>query len=252
MDFLETILAAKKTEIENLAPVQQTINKKRPSFYQYVKNHPEKTQIIAEIKRASPSKGAINLSVDPLEQAKIYEKAGVAAISVLTDPVYFKGAIQDLADVAAIVDLPLLCKDFIISKQQIDRAKMAGASLILLIVAALEPANLKELYNYAESLGLEILVETHNAEELALAKSLPAKIIGVNNRNLKTFEVNLETSLALGEKDNATIYISESGFKTAEDVAQVKENYQAVLVGETLMKAENIPKKIQELQVMRQ
>ncbi|MBV7390858.1 indole-3-glycerol phosphate synthase TrpC [Enterococcus alishanensis] len=252
MDFLETILTAKKAEIENLAPVHQTINKKRPSFYQYVKGHPEKIQIIAEIKRASPSKGAINLAVDPLEQAKNYENAGVAAISVLTDPVFFKGTIQDLADVAAVVDLPLLCKDFIISKQQIDRAKIAGASLILLIVAALEPAKLKELHEYAESLNLEILVETHNAEELALAKSLPAKVIGVNNRDLKTFEVTLETSLNLAQTDDETIYISESGFKTTEDVAQVKENYQAVLVGETLMKAGNILEKIQALQVIRQ
>lgn len=252
MDFLETILTAKKAEIENLAPVHQKINKKRPSFYQYVKDHPQKMQIIAEIKRASPSKGAINLAVDPLEQAKNYENAGVAAISVLTDPVFFKGTIQDLADVAAVVDLPLLCKDFIISKQQIDRAKIAGASLILLIVAALEPAKLKELHEYAESLNLEILVETHNAEELALAKSLPAKVIGVNNRDLKTFEVTLETSLNLAQTDDETIYISESGFKTTEDVAQVKENYQAVLVGETLMKAGNILEKIQALQVIRQ
>lgn len=251
MDFLTTILNEKKQEVENLTAVQAVPTKQRASFYQTVKEQPEKMHVIGEIKRASPSKGAINEGVDILKQAQDYQQAGVSAISVLTDPVFFKGRINDLAAIAQVVDVPILCKDFIIDERQLDRAKKAGASIVLLIVAALSAKRLTELYQGAESRGLEVLVEVHDAAELEQAQAIGAKIIGVNNRNLKTFEVSLETSVELAQPESSTVYISESGFKTGADVETVKENYHGVLVGETLMRANDPAEKIRELQVSR-
>lgn len=252
MDFLETILLEKRKEVEKMPleavqPLRETI-----SFYDRVKANPEKMQIIGEVKRASPSKGAINLDVDVIQQAKSYQEAGVQAISVLTDPVFFKGTIEDLRQVAEQVTIPVLCKDFIIDEKQLIRARNAGATIVLLIVAALSLEALTDLYKKAEALGLEILVEVHDAEELAIAEQLSAKLIGVNNRNLKTFEVSIAVSQALGKKQTTeVVYISESGFSTAEQVAQVTENYQAVLVGEGLMREKTPQEKVKELQVIR-
>lgn len=252
MDFLETILLEKRKEVakmplESVQPLRET-----SSFYDRVKSNPEKMQIIGEVKRASPSKGVINLDVDVIQQAKSYQEAGVQAISVLTDPVFFKGTIEDLRQVAEQVTIPVLCKDFIIDEKQLIRARNAGATIILLIVAALSLEALTDLYKKAEALGLEILVEVHDAEELAIAEQLSAKLIGVNNRNLKTFEVSIVVSKALGKKQTTeAVYISESGFSTAEQVAQVTENYQAVLVGEGLMREKTPQEKVKELQVIR-
>ncbi|MFV0557932.1 MAG: indole-3-glycerol phosphate synthase TrpC [Enterococcus sp.] len=251
MDFLETILVQKAKEVAQLPDVELQEMPKRPSFYEIVLNQPEKMHVIGEIKRASPSKGDINTEVDILAQAKTYQAAGVSAISVLTDEVFFKGKIEDLRQIAQVVDAPLLCKDFIVSKKQLIRAKNAGASLVLLIVAALEQENLQKLYQTATDLGLEVLVETHDQEELTRAQAIGAKIIGVNNRNLKTFEVAIATSVALAPEKSATIYISESGFKTGADVLRVTKNYHGVLVGETLMRASDAAEKIQELRVHR-
>ncbi|MGG5372902.1 indole-3-glycerol phosphate synthase TrpC [Enterococcus sp. AZ196] len=251
MDFLSTILIEKEREVENLTAVQEVPEKSRPSFYQTVKEHPEKMHVIGEIKRASPSKGTINDDVDILQQAEDYEKAGVSAISVLTDPVFFKGKINDLAAVAQVVDVPILCKDFIIDERQLDRAKKAGASMVLLIVAALSASRLAELYQQAQARNLEVLMEVHNADELAQAQAIGANIIGINNRNLKTFKVSLQTSIELAQPEGDVIYISESGFKIGEDVEKVKHNYHGVLVGETLMRAANPVEKVRELQVRR-
>lgn len=251
MDFLTTILLEKEREVENLTAVQEVPAKQRPSFYQMVKENPEKMHVIGEIKRASPSKGAINEGVDILKQAQEYEKAGVSAISVLTDPVFFKGRINDLAAVSQMVEVPLLCKDFIIDERQLDRAKKAGASIVFLIVAALSAKRLAELYQAAEARGLEVLIEVHDGEELTQAQAIGAKIIGVNNRNLKTFNVSLHTSVALAQPEGETVYISESGFKTGEDVAKVKANFHGILVGETLMRAQSPTEKIHELKVKR-
>lgn len=251
MDFLTTILKEKKKEVEALEPVRSVTQKKRSSFYQFVKDHPERMHIIGEIKRASPSKGVINEAVDILKQARDYERAGVSAISVLTDPIFFKGRIADLAAVAQEVSVPILCKDFIIDERQLDRAKKAGASIVLLIVAALSDARLYALYQGAKERGLEVLVEVHNADELKRAQALSAKIIGVNNRNLKTFEVSLQTSINLAQAKDDALYISESGFKTGEDVALVASAFHGVLVGETLMRATDPGEKIEELRVKR-
>lgn len=251
MNFLETIIAEKKIEIEKMPEEKVQAVNVRPSFYEQVQQAPEKVHVIGEIKRASPSKGDIQPTIDILEQAKKYEAAGVSAISILTDEVFFKGSINDLRAIAEVVEVPLLCKDFILSKKQLIRAKNSGASIVLLIVAALSKEQLVDLYQEAIALGLEVLVETHDAKELALAESIGAKIIGVNNRNLKTFEVSLETSIDLAPKKSAVVYISESGIKTAEDVQRVAENYHAVLVGETLMRAENPSVVAESLQVVR-
>lgn len=252
MDFLEKIINKKKQEV-NVMPVE-TVQplRKTYSFYQKVKDHPEKMHIIGEVKRASPSKGAINLSVNVVEQAKAYEQAGVTAISVVTDEAFFEGSIKDLRRVTSQVTIPVLCKDFIIDEKQLIRARNAGATIVLLIVSALSKPKLEELYAKATELDLEILVEVHNEEELQSAEGLSAQLIGVNNRNLKTFAVSIGVSQTLGEKQKTeAVYISESGFLTGEQVALVQENYQAVLVGEGLMR-ENDPKaKVKELQVLR-
>lgn len=251
MDFLTKILQEKKAEVAAMPLESIEEMPQRPSFKEYLQQHPDEMQVIGEVKRASPSKGDINLEVDILQQAKMYEEAGVAAISVLTDPVFFKGSIEDLRQIAQVVQVPLLCKDFIIDEKQLIRAKNSGASIVLLIVADLTEARLKELYTKALELNLEVLVETHNEEELNIAMQLPEAIIGVNNRNLKTFEVSLNTSEKLAKLLDDHLFVSESGFKEAADVTRVAPNYQAVLVGETLMRAEDPGKKVQELKVKR-
>jgi indole-3-glycerol phosphate synthase len=251
-DFLETILKEKAIEVEKMELEVPGTVRKTYSFVEYVKNHPEKMHVIGEVKRASPSLGDINTNVDVLGQATAYETAGVAAISVLTDPVFFKGTIDDLRLVASNVKIPVLNKDFIIDEKQLNRAVNSGATIVLLIVAALSSELLTELYTKAKALGLEVLVEVHNEEELRIAESIGAELIGVNNRNLKTFVVSLDTSVALGELQKTdALYISESGVKTPQDVKKVSKNYGAVLVGETLMKASDPAEAVKSLQVSR-
>lgn len=245
--FLTEILAQKKKEVaampeETLLPKRQAV-----SFYDSVKANP-KMSLIAEVKKASPSMGAISLDCDILEQARTYEVNGASMISVLTDKGYFKGSFEDIKQVSSQVALPTLNKDFIISEKQIIKARNSGATVILLIVAALTEERLKELYGYAYSLDMEVLVETHDSEELAVAHRIGAKLIGVNNRNLKTFEVSLETSLNLVQYfEEEPVYISESGIVTAEDVARLSPYFDGILVGTTLMQAKNLTEKIKEL-----
>ena len=252
MEFLEKILQQKRIEIAEMEDETPKSVRKTYSFAQHLRENGGQIQIIGEVKRASPALGEINMGVDVVKQAKIYEEAGVAAISVLTDPVFFKGSIDDLRAVAAAVKIPVLNKDFILDKKQINRAVNSGATMILLIVAALSEKELKELYDYAKGLGLEILVETHNLEELRVAQIIGAEIIGVNNRNLKTFEVSLQTSVELAKNfETNAIHISESGIKTADNVRLISKDYNGILVGETLMKAQNPAEKVVELRVER-
>ncbi len=254
MTFLEKILAIKVQEVAEMVPEKCQKKRQAPSFYQIVQEKPEQLHLIAEVKRASPSKGAIRLEVDVVAQAKGYEEAGAAAISVLTDPAYFKGSIADLRKVANSVSLPVLCKDFIIDQKQLIRARNAGATIILLIVAALSTEKLFKLYQKATELELEVLVEVHDAQELRIAEKLGAKIIGVNNRNLHSFEVNIAVSeeLAAQRKEKSAIYISESGFGTAADVNRIRGSYQGVLIGEALMRAENPEVFIKEIKEKKQ
>ncbi|MBF2520236.1 indole-3-glycerol phosphate synthase TrpC [Listeria marthii] len=252
MTFLEEILAQKAIEVAAM-PLEKVAEKRKTySFYEFLKANMSEMQLIAEVKRASPSKGEINMGVNPVAQAKSYQAAGAGMISVLTDPVFFKGSIEDLREVAKNVEIPVLCKDFIISEKQLIRARNAGATVVLLIVSALAEDALKNLFEQAVALDLEVLVEVHNREELAVAQQLGAKLIGVNNRNLHSFEVDIAVSEQLANDFSTdACYISESGFRTADDVARVRTKYNAVLVGEALMREETPEVAAKRLKVTR-
>ncbi|WP_342431926.1 indole-3-glycerol phosphate synthase TrpC [Neobacillus sp. FSL H8-0543] len=242
--ILERILKQKHIEVEKLQKLKPEKIERKPkrSLIKKLQNADE-LAIIAEFKRASPSKGMINNSVEPAAQAKVYEKYGASAISVLTDTTFFKGSFTDLAEVREVVELPILCKDFIIDPLQIDQAASKGADIILLIVAALEESKLLELYHYASSLDLEVLMEVHNLDEVEVAIKMGARLIGVNNRDLKTFNVMLEVTenLASRVKESGAFLISESGIHQQEDVNRVrKAGANGVLVGEALMKSTDI------------
>jgi len=201
----------------------------------------EGLSFICEIKKASPSQGIIAQDFPYLQIAKDYEAAGAAAISVLTEPYWFHGQDRYLTEINQAVSLPLLRKDFIVDSYQIYESKIIGASAILLICALLNTATLKEYLEIAHSLGLSALVEAHTEEEVRSALSAGARVIGVNNRNLKTFEVDITTSIRLrGLVPDDILFISESGIKSPEDVARLKANKtDAVLIGESLMRSNN-------------
>ena len=205
--------------------------------------------LIAEVKKASPSKGLINAHMNPVDTALKYQKAGAGAISVLTEEEYFLGDNRYLSEIADMVNIPLLRKDFIIDPYQIYHSKYLGASIILLIVAILDKEKLIEYLSLADSLGLNVIVEVHTEEELLVAIDIGAKIIGINNRNLKTFEVDLDTTKRLMELvPTNKLVISESGIKTADDVRYLKNlGVKGILIGETLMRSENIGKTIEGL-----
>src|SRR5690625_3378231 len=256
MTILDKIIAEKRKEVASLQgktferTAYQPLEK---TFAQQIKER--KTMgIIAEIKRASPSKGMINADVDPVKQATFYEEHGANAISVLTDAPFFKGSIDDLRAVREAVQIPILCKDFIIDTIQIDQAKSAGANIILLIVAALSDENLKKLYNYTREQNLEALVEVHNEEEMKRALELDPELLGINNRDLNTFHVSLETTKKLSSMvtNPDTIIISESGMKVKDDVTLARDaGAKAILVGETLMESTDLKETFNELRVSR-
>ncbi|MBC1934733.1 indole-3-glycerol phosphate synthase TrpC [Listeria grandensis] len=253
MTFLEEILAKKEQEVAEMPLETVNLPRQKPYFQAFLKANQGEVQLIAEVKRASPSKGAINLGVDPVAQAKSYEAAGAGAISVLTDQQFFKGDIEDLRAVASAVSIPVLCKDFIISEKQLIRAKNAGASIVLLIVAALSEMALMTLYKQAMALDLEVLMEVHNEAELKIAEQLGAKLIGVNNRDLHSFVVDIAVSERMADSFSLTdtFYISESGIREPRDVARVAKSYSVVLVGEALMRAENVEQTASDLKVNR-
>lgn len=193
--------------------------------------------VIAEHKRASPSRGPIRPGSNAAEIARAYELAGANAISVLTDEAGFDGRPQDLIDVRAAVQLPVLCKDFIVSPSQIWEARIWGADIVLLIVAALNKKELSGLHRLATGLGMAVLVEVHDAQELATAVDVGATLIGVNNRNLHTFEVDLEVSEKLAPRfPDGVFRVSESGIRTAADLVRLRDaGYHGVLIGERFM-----------------
>ena len=208
----------------------------------------EGLSIIAEVKKASPSKGLIAEEFDYLAIAKEYESAGVSAISVLTEPYFFKGSDNYLKEIACEVDVPILRKDFTIDSYMIYEAKLLGASAVLLIVSILSDDELKAYLEIADLLGLSAIVETHDGEEIKRALDAGARIIGVNNRNLKNFTVNINNSIELCRLvPSDVLFISESGIKTKEDTLKLIENdVDAVLIGETLMKSDDKKSLIQE------
>ena len=201
---------------------------------------PEKSGIIAEIKKQSPSKGVINDKVSVEEVGIGYEKAGASAISVLTDLEFFGGKMEYLTAVRKKVNIPLLRKDFIIDEYQLLEAKAIGADVVLLIAACLEPKELEYLAKFAQNLGLEVLMEVHDKDELERNINSSINVIGVNNRNLKTFETSIQTSLDLVDKIPSEFKkVSESGLKDASTLLQLKEaGFDGFLIGETFMKTE--------------
>ena len=198
--------------------------------------------IIAEFKRRSPSKGMIREGANPVEVARAYQAGGAAAMSVLTEEDYFAGSLDDLREVKSAVELPVLRKDFIVDEYQVYESAVAGADAILLIVAALEDESLFRLRMVAEDeLGMDALVEVHTSDEMRRAAACGARLIGVNNRDLRTFAVSLETSISLArEAPSEALLISESGLKHAADLQRLYEaGYRGFLIGETLMRADD-------------
>ena len=257
MTILDTILKYKKTEVENqkkLCSIDELINKcknfpETNSFLNILKKNKEnkKISLIAEVKKASPSKGIIKEDFNHVEIAQIYQNAGASAISVLTDEKFFQGSIQYLKDIKKISKIPVLRKDFIIDEYQIYQTREMCADIILLIAAALEKNQLIDFYKLSKKLGLDVLLEVHDKEEFDFALEINADIIGINNRNLKTFEVSLDTTINLIKdvKLNNNYIISESGIKTSEDVCFLKSyGVDGILVGESLIKSNDIEKSI--------
>ena len=216
------------------------------------KNNPA---VIAEVKKASPSKGVIREDFDPQKIVSIYERSGASCISVLTDKKFFQGGFEILKDVRVHTDLPLLCKDFIISPYQVYKARLFGADAILLIAAILKDSDLIYLKKIADQLNLDVLVEVHNHEEMDRVLSLNSfKLVGINNRDLKTFQTDLKVSFDLMNKysdyttDKKVIFISESGIKNPEDLNNLKSHgIRGVLIGESFMKEKDIESAFKKL-----
>ncbi|MBW2645395.1 MAG: indole-3-glycerol phosphate synthase TrpC [Deltaproteobacteria bacterium] len=209
----------------------------------------DRISLIAEIKQASPSAGIIRDDFDPMKIAQIYEKEGADAISVLTDEEFFQGSLVTLSLINKMFSLPLLRKDFIIDPYQIYEARAFGADAILLIVSLLSPDTLLSYLRTARELGLSALVEVHTEEELHIAVDAGAEIIGINNRNLKTFAVDIENTLRLlPDFPKDTLCVSESGIRTADDIDILRQaGVDAILIGTAFMKARNIAEKVREL-----
>jgi len=208
-----------------------------------------KSAVIAEIKKASPSKGVLRDPFEPADIAKSYAENGAACLSVLTDQDFFQGSNQYLQQVREAVDLPIIRKDFIIDDYQVYEARVIGADCILLIAAAIGDAQMYELTETAMQLGMDVLVEVHNEEELDRALRLPLPLIGINNRDLHTFDVSLDTTIQMLDKiPDDRIVVTESGILSQQDVAKMREHHvNTFLVGEAFMRAESPGQKLAEL-----
>ncbi|WP_026962011.1 indole-3-glycerol phosphate synthase TrpC [Alicyclobacillus herbarius] len=252
--FLERILATKRDEVAELRRQNRLgkwpdVNALPPcrGFAHALQKSPS-LSVIAEVKQASPSKGQIATDFHPVAIARTYEQAGAAAVSVLTDTRYFQGSITDLRRVHEAVALPVLRKDFIIDEIQVREARIAGADAVLLIVAALSEPRLRELSAYAKSLGLDVLIEVHAEEELPAALSANPSVLGINNRNLHTFHVDLNTTVRLRRQiPDGVPTISESGVHSRADAERLAASgVCGLLVGESLMRQET-PERVREL-----
>ncbi|MHB1676095.1 MAG: indole-3-glycerol phosphate synthase TrpC [Sulfuriferula sp.] len=250
-DILDKILATKRLEIEQaqlqipLVAVQAAAQVMPPprDFVGAIRQRTgqQLAAVIAEIKRASPSKGLLRTDFHPAAIAQSYARHGAACLSVLTDQTYFQGCAEYLLEARAACALPVLRKDFMIDPYQIYQARAMGADCVLLIVAALSLAQMQEMECIANGLGMAVLVESHNSAELAIALQLDTPLQGINNRNLRTFDTNLKTTLELlSQIDNQRIVITESGIHSRADVALMQSHQvHAFLVGEALMRAED-------------
>jgi len=248
-DILNKILARKSEEITerkaktsqaelekrlaNASPVRGFVNSLKAKMAQ------QQAAVIAEIKKASPSKGVIRANFNPAEIARQYQQGGAACLSVLTDVDFFQGADQYLIEARNACTLPVIRKDFIIDPYQVIEARVMGADCILLIVAALDQPQLKSLYQQATELGLDVLVEVHDDAEMTRALKLDLPMVGINNRNLRTFETSLYTTLQmLNRVPDDCFVVTESGIHTREDVTFMRDHeVNAFLVGEAFMRA---------------
>ncbi|MFN4261025.1 MAG: indole-3-glycerol phosphate synthase TrpC [Gemmataceae bacterium] len=249
MTILDEIVARKRREVEQAQA--QTPERELESqlatappardFFAAL-NVPGRIRVIAEVKKASPSAGVIRADFDPVAIARVYERHGAAAISVLTDAPYFQGHLNYLRAIRAAVQVPLLRKDFILCRYQILEARLAGADAVLLIAEVLAADDLRRLLAETHALGMTALVELHDAEALPKVLDSGARLIGVNNRDLRTFVTRLEHTLDLRPRIPADrLLVSESGIRTAADVRRLREaGVQAILVGESLMRAPDI------------
>ena len=247
MNVLDEIVLNTKSKLEviksktSLEELILQVNKLKIEKSNFKESLTFKNQaIIAEIKKASPSAGIISEDFDPVSKAKEYELLGASALSILTEEDYFLGSIQYLKDVKAISNLPILRKDFIVDEYQIYESKLIGADCILLIVSILSDSELQRFTSLADTLGLDYIIEVHDEAELKRVEDFSDAIIGVNNRDLKTFEVNIENSIRLRnffKKEN--IFVAESGIKNQKDIDELsKHNINVFLIGESLMRGD--------------
>ena len=247
MNILDEIVAKTKSKLEekkqgvSLEELSSKIdfeNLKETNFKKSLQNKAE--AIIAEIKKASPSAGIISENFDPVLKSKEYESFGASALSILTEEDYFLGNIQYLMDVKAITSLPILRKDFIVDEYQIYESKLIGADCILLIASILNDEELKNFSEIAERLKLDYIIEVHDEEELQRVQHFSNAIIGVNNRNLKTFDVDINNSVELKKIfEGENIFIAESGIKSKKDIEYLQQhNINVFLIGESLMKGD--------------
>lgn len=248
MNILDKIIVRKKEEVaaakKNVPLVElesYPLFERKPYCLRASILDKSKNGIIAEFKRASPSKGIINDRSSVEEVVLGYAKAGASAISILTDSDFFKGSLQDLTEARKVVDIPLLRKEFVIDRYQIAEAKAYGADVILLIAAVLSSDEIEDLSGYAKELGLSVLLEVHNKEELERSIFDTIDAIGVNNRNLKDFTVSIQHSIDLADSiPDSFIKVSESGLSDPKSVMELKEvGFQAFLIGENFMKTDN-------------
>jgi indole-3-glycerol phosphate synthase len=253
--MLDKIIAQKRQEIEQrkkestINYLQQRIAQQKPTLDLALALKGDHIRLIAEVKQASPSRGMLIPNFNPIELAQTYAEGSAAAISVLTEENYFMGSIEHLAEIKEVVGLPLLRKDFIFDPYQVYESRAYGADALLLIAAILNQEQLKELVSLSDSLGLRCLVEVHNKGEVERAILSEAEIIGINNRDLNTFTIDITTTRRLRPLiPQERIVVSESGIKNKRDIEKLgKWGVDAVLVGEALVTASDIPTKMKEL-----
>ena len=255
MSILETILEHKRREVDDsrrsvpLEELRRRIQNVAGTRGFARALSAKGMSVIAELKKASPSRGVLVEDFDPVRLARDCERGGARALSVLTDQRFFQGEGGFIREIKEAVGLPILRKDFIVDEYQIAESRDLGADAILLIAKALSPDLLRRLYESARSLGLDALVETHTASEVALANSIGADLIGINNRDLATFEVSLNRSIELGPSVRAgAIAVSESGIQSSADIRALRDaGFGAVLVGEAIMKGGNVTEALRRL-----
>lgn len=258
-DILKKIIARKKIEIEecrNNTSLDDMIAKSKyglptRGFYEALNNKSKRKEsaVIAEIKKASPSRGVLRKDFNPIDIAKSYESGGATCLSILTDKDFFKGDNQYLIDAREAVNIPVLRKDFIIDPYQVYEARAINADCILLIASCLNDIQLKNLSDLAIELSMDVLVEVHDLDELKRALKLNLPMVGINNRNLRTFEVSLQTTIdLLKEINDNSLVITESGILTKQDVELMRVNeIYGYLVGEAFMRQDNPGKALQEI-----